>query len=60
MKRHLFRIIASVIVFGGFILALAYTESYLWIGLECMGAALLSGIIICIDSAHEYPDEFEE
>lgn len=54
--KHLFRIIASLIITAGFIVAIIYTERWIWIWLECTGFALLGGVVISLDAAIEYKD----
>lgn len=60
MKRHLFRIIASVVLTTIFIVVMVRTESFFWLGVECAVAAGIAYFIIAVDAAIEYPDEFEQ
>ena len=60
LREHLFRTVSSIVLTIGFIFAIIYTEKWIFIWLECMGFALLGGIIIALDAAICYPDDFEE
>lgn len=60
LKEHLFRVASSLIITAGFTVGIIYTEKWIFIWLECMGYALLAGIVIAIDAAIQYPDDFNE
>ena len=48
----------SILLIGSlFILALANTFNWLFLGLEVLGFELICYLIICIDLATEYPDQ---
>ena len=57
-KYHLFRILSSLIVSGSFILAVINTDSWFWIGVECLAYQLLCYLIIAIDCANEIDDKY--
>ena len=59
MKRHLLRCVLSIVVALSFLAAIVYTESWLWIAIEIAGYLFIAYIIIAIDTAIEYPDEFK-
>ena len=59
--KHLFRIVSSIILAVAFIYVMTKTDSWFWIGVECVVALLLAGLIIHVDvmieKAHEIEDE---
>jgi len=59
MKRHLLRCVLSIVTTVGFCIIIVYTESWLWIAIEIAGYLFIAYIIIAIDTATEYPDEFK-
>ena len=59
MKRHLLRCVLSIVLTLAFCVAIAYTESWLLITVEVVFYLFYAYIIIAIDTATEYPDEFK-
>ena len=60
LKHHIFRITASIVITIAFCWAVAVTNNNLWLLAEVLAFMGLCYLIIKLDEAHEYPDDFEE
>ena len=54
LKHHIRRAVMAIVLTSGFILALCNTYNWGFIVLEVIGFLGLCGVIIAIDTAHEY------
>jgi len=59
VRKRLPLIVLFFIINIAFCIAIAYTESWLWISAEIVGYLFIAYIVIAIDTAIEYPDEFK-
>ncbi len=55
--HHIQRIVSALILSASFIWAVISTESWVWIGMECLGYQFLCWVIIKMDESHEYKDQ---
>ncbi len=57
--HHIQRIVAALILSASFIWAVVETESWFFLGVECLGYQFLCWVIIKMDQANEIEDELD-